>query len=381
MMRCCLALLVCLLSAALVQADAPAAGSSAEAASEAQRAKDERIVQAVLRLPGVKLDTKPEAKAAVLRHLARIEGEEKYFELVAKLQLAADVAPSLLKQTLAQPEANVGVNCAALLVKAAQIELLKQQLADDKAAAPLATALGLTGLPEAVPLVAPVIDDAERPVAVRVAAVRALGKLPGGERLLVEQVSAGKLASDLKFAAATVLLSSTDETIKQQASQHLSLPATADAQPLPPLAQLVAAQGDATAGKQVFMEKGTCAKCHVVNGEGKEVGPNLSEIGSKLSKEALYLSILDPSAGVSFNYETSQIVTAEGQIVVGIVVSDTAESLTLKTADAITRVFPKDEVDEVNRIKISLMPADLQRQLTAQDLVNVVEYLTTLKKP
>jgi putative heme-binding domain-containing protein len=118
----------------------------------------------------------------------------------------------------------------------------------------------------------------------------------------------------------------------------------------------------------------------VANGQGKEVGPNLSEIGSKLSKEALYLSILDPSAGVSFNFETSQIVTNEGQVLQGIVISDTPEALTLKTAEAITRAISKSDIEETTKLKISLMPQDLQRQLTAQNLVDIVEYLTTLKK-
>jgi putative heme-binding domain-containing protein len=372
MLRFSLACCVCLVLASW---------STADEADDLQRAKDERVVQTVLRLSGIDLNTKPQAKAAVLRHLARIEGQEKYFELVDKLNLAGDVAPSLLKQTIAQPESNVGVNCAALLLKADKVDALQAAINDkDESAVAVITALGLSGQPKALPLVLPVVTDGERSVAVRSAAVRALGKLPEGEKTLLALVKDEKLASDLKFAAANVLLTSMDEALKQEAGKYLSLPATADAKPLPPVSQLVTMTGDASAGRMVFENKGTCAKCHMVNGQGKEVGPNLSEIGSKLSKEAMYLSILDPSAGVSFNYETSQIVTGEGQIVVGIIVSDTAEAITLKTADAITRTFAKNEVEEVNRMKTSLMPADLQRQLTAQDLVNVVEYLTTLKK-
>ena len=359
---------------------------AADDADDAQKAKDERVVQTVLRLPGFDLNSKPETKAAVLRHLNRIEGEEKYFELVDKLKLAGDVAPGLLKQALANAESNVGVNCLALLLKAEKIDGLQAVLAgkvakaDDATLAAL-TALGLTGQASAMPLVAPLIADAERSVAVRATAVRALGKIPGGEQRLLEIVERGELSNDLKFAAANVLLNSASEAVKEAAGKHLSLPATADSKPLPTIAELVKLSGSAEAGQKLFFtEKTQCAKCHTVNGQGKDVGPNLSEIGSKLSKEALYLSILDPSAGVSFNFETSQVITTEGQIVQGIIVSDTAEAVTLKTADAITRSIPKDEVDEVVKLKVSLMPAELQRLLTAQDLVDMVEYLTTLKK-
>jgi putative heme-binding domain-containing protein len=354
----------------------------ADEADDAQRAKDERVVQTVLRLTGFDLNSKPEAKAAVLRHLGRIEGDEKYLEIVDKLNLAADAAPGLLRQALARPDSSLGVNCVGLLLKADQTAGLKQALAGkDEEAIAILTALGLTGQPKALGLVEPLIADQDRSAAVRSAAVRALGKLPGGEKKLLEVVQAGKLPGDLKFAAANVLLNSADGAIKTEAGKHLTLPATADAKPLPTIPELVKLSGDATAGQALFAsEKAQCAKCHTVNGQGKDVGPNLSEIGSKLSKEALYLSILDPSAGISFNFETSQIVTTEGQVLQGIVVSDTAESVTLKTAEAILRVIPKDDIDEITKLKISLMPQDLQRQLTAQNLVDIVEYLATLKK-
>jgi putative heme-binding domain-containing protein len=354
----------------------------ADDADEAQRAKDERIVQTVLRLPGFDLNAKPEAKVAVLRHLSRMEGQDKYFELVDKLNLAADVAPALLQQAIANPESNAGANCASQLLKADALKPIEETLAgkDDSAAA-LLTALGLSGQAKALPLIEPVLADDERSVAVRSAAVRAIGKVPGGEKKLLAIVEQGKLASDLKFAAANVLLNSSDAAVKEAAGKHLSLPATADAKPLPTIPELVKMAGNASSGAALFAnEKTQCSKCHTVNGQGKDVGPNLSEIGSKLSKEALYLSILDPSAGVSFNFETSEVLTSEGQVLRGIVVSDTAEALTLKTADAITRVIPKAEVDEVTKLKVSLMPQDLQRQLTAQDLVDIVEYLTILKK-
>jgi len=354
----------------------------ANEADDAQRAKDERIVQTVLRLPGFDLNSKPEAKAAVLRHLARIEREEKYFELVDKLNLTAEVAPNLLKQALANPESNLGVNCVVLLLKADQTDDLAKAISDkDEVAVAALTAMGLTGRPKIVALVRPIVIDEQRSVAVRAAAVRAMGRTPHGERTLLQIVVQGKLASDLKFAVANVLLNSADEAIKTEAAKHLTLPATADAQPLPPISQLVKMSGDAAKGQTLFFaEKAQCAKCHIVNGQGKEVGPNLSEIGSKLSKEALYLSILDPSAGVSFNYETSQVVTGDGLSITGIIVSDTAEAITVKTAEAITRVIPRPDIEEINKLKTSIMPSDLQRQLTAQDLVDVVEYLTTLKK-
>jgi putative heme-binding domain-containing protein len=119
----------------------------------------------------------------------------------------------------------------------------------------------------------------------------------------------------------------------------------------------------------------------VVNGEGKEVGPNLSEIGGKLSKPALFESILYPSAGISHNYETYSAVTSDGNVLTGLLVSQTAEAVTLKKEDGLTVTLKPADIEELVKQKISLMPADLQKTMTTQELVDVVEYLTTLKKP
>ena len=143
--------------------------------------------------------------------------------------------------------------------------------------------------------------------------------------------------------------------------------------------QLCGVEATCGKGEIVFATVGTCAKCHVVNGEGKDVGPNLSEIGAKLSRPAIYESILFPSAAISHNFAAYTVVLANGNVVTGLLVSRTADSIAVKGNDAITRTYKMSEVDEVKEQSVSLMPADLQKSMTADDLVNVVEYLTTLK--
>ena len=118
-----------------------------------------------------------------------------------------------------------------------------------------------------------------------------------------------------------------------------------------------------------------------VAGSGKEVGPALTEIGSKLSKQALLESILFPSAGISHNYETYAVVLETGNVVTGLMVSKTDQEIVIKTQDAIVRKFALQEVDELHTVNASLMPADLQKEMSTQDLLDVVEYLMTLKTP
>ena len=359
------------------------AGSLARAEDdEAQKAKDARRVKALLRLSNVDLGAMPEAKASLVRYLAAKTGTEEYLQLVGRFQIR-EAQNELLKLALEKPDDALGVEAARLLLVFHDEKFLSAALEDkdDARAVRLILALGLTGDVKANEFLAPIVTLAERAVAVRTAAVTALGRNLPGQKLLLAVVVEGKLAADLQFAAANALLTSTDAGVKAEAAKHLKLPATADSKPLPPVAELVRQAGHVEEGRKLFATLGTCAKCHKVKGEGKEVGPDLSEIGSKLGKDALYISILDPSAGISHNYETHLFLLEDGSTLSGIIVSETAQQVDVKTAEALVRKLPVSEITSRKKQNISLMPADLQKTLTAQNLIDIVEYLTTLKKP
>lgn len=347
----------------------------------AQRAKDAIVVRTLLRLPGVDLSTKPEAKAALLRYLETIRGSEQYLDIIEKFKLR-ETKDELLRLGLEQSDGTLGVKAAGLLVKFDERELLAKAVADPDAtkAAKIVGVLGLLADARTNDLLLPLITSADLPVAIRSAAVTAVGRNAPGQKRLLDIVEHRKLPMDLQFAAANALLSSPDEVLRSAAAKHLSLPAAASGEPLPPVADLVKRSGDAARGKELFAGLGTCAKCHKVRGEGKEVGPDLSEIGSKLSKEAMYVSILDPSAGVSFNYETWLARTLDGTTLSGILVNQTDDAIELKTAEAVVHKLNRDDLEALKKQPISLMPADLQKQLKAQDLVDIVEFLATLKK-
>jgi putative heme-binding domain-containing protein len=357
----------------------PAAASADDAV---QKAKDALIVRTLLRLPGVDLSTKPEAKAALLRHLETIRGSEQYLEIVEKFKLR-ECAGELLKLAADERDGSLAVKAAALLIKWDERALLTTAIhnPDPAKAAQFVNVLGLAADARTNDLIFPLVLNAELPLAIRSAAVTALGRNAPGQKLLLGLVEQSKLPADVNFAAANVLLSSADEAIRTAAGKHLSLPAAAGGEPLPPIAELVQRSGEAARGKELFAGVGTCAKCHKVRGEGKEVGPDLSEIGSKLSQEAMYVSILDPNAGVSVNYETWLARTLDGTTLSGVLVSQTDDAIELKTAEAIVHKLKRDDLDGLKKQTISLMPADLQKQLKAQDLVDIVEYLATLKKP
>lgn len=350
-------------------------------ADDAQAAKDAAIIETLLRLQNIDVNGNEKLKAAVTRYLATKRGTLRYVELVEHFKLR-DAGDELIRLAVADPTSTLGVRSVGLLLKLENKELLKKSIdsKDEKSPVAVVTALGLVANKPAIDLLMPIVTDMKYPSEVRVTAARGLVRNRSGERFLLDLVTSKRLPKDLTFVAGDILHASADAAIRKEIAKHIQLPATAAGEPLPPVAQLVKLQGNFSHGQKIFSTTGTCASCHIVHKQGKEVGPNLSEIGSKLSREAMYVSILDPSAGISHNYETYSIVTLDGVVVTGIKISETDDSITLKTAKAIVQKIAKDDIDEMQKQKISLMPANLQKLMKVQDLVDVVEYLTTLKK-
>ncbi len=342
--------------------------------------RDALIVESLLRLSSVDLDAKPKTKAAVLRYLRANPGSEQFFQLIERFGIK-DAAGPLLDLAVAQPNETAGVKAAELLMKLDR-ERIAQTIGGDDApcAAALIAALGNGGGNEVSHLLEPTVTDASRPLAVRSAAAVAVGKSASGEKYLLGLAKDKKLPADLNFTVANVLMASAQGDIRAAAGEYLQLPASAGATPLPPLAKLLEMKGAVPHGKELFQTTATCAKCHIVDGQGKDIGPNLSEIGTKLGKEALLVAILDPSAGISHNYETYVAVTDDGKVISGLLMSKTDDDVSLKDINGIVHALKMSEVEEFKKLPTSIMPADLQKLMSAQDLTDVVEYLLTLKK-
>ena len=218
------------------------------------------------------------------------------------------------------------------------------------------------------------------PVELRREALKGASRSRQGATELVKLAESQKFDESLAPALSAALYSSAFEDVRAAAVKLFPLPPGKDAKPLPSLSELARLRGNVDHGRKMFGTTGKCNTCHIINGEGKEVGPNLSEIGAKLSKQALFESIIFPSAGISHNYESWTLVLHDGTTQTGIIISEDSEKLSLKGNDAIVRSFPLKDIDERTKQKISLMPADLAKQLSVEEMADVVEYLATLKK-
>ena len=94
----------------------------------------------------------------------------------------------------------------------------------------------------------------------------------------------------------------------------------------------------------------------------------------------MYVSILDPSAAVSHNFETYSVLTVDGLAVTGLLISETDQAVTLRNSEGIDKIIDQDDIEIFKKQKVSLMPQDLQKLMTVEQLVNLVEYTLTLRK-
>ncbi len=354
----------------------------AQAADAEEQEKIKTAVEALTRLENVNLEEKPAMKAAVERVLAKTRGTVAFVKLVEHFHLTNQNA-GLIEVAVNNPGNDSGVAAVRLVLAAKDVPSIEKalQTMDSGSAARVVEVLGHAQDKQTVPVLEPLVTDEQRPPAVRRAAVAALAQTQAGAAALLALAKQDKLPDNLKFLAASVLHAVRWPEIKAAAAQVLPLPAGQNAQPLPPLAELVKRSGDAAQGAAIYRRENVgCIKCHQVRGEGRDVGPALSEIGSKLPKEALFEAILDPSAGISMGFEAWQVQLKSGDDAYGLKASETTVEIAIKDINGLVTRYQQSEVASREQSKISIMPTGLQQTMSTQELVDLVEYLFSLKK-
>jgi putative heme-binding domain-containing protein len=335
-------------------------------------------VDALTRLEGVDLSKNPALQQRVLKVLEKTRGTPGFVRLVKHFQLPGQ-EPGLLEVAVAQPKEENGIEAAGLVLVSQRTDAIKTSLEkNDAKAVALAEALGNTGHRSAVPFLLPILNSASGSAELRRQAVLSLVKTSDGAKELLTLTKDGKLSPELKSLAVTELTQVRWEDIRTAANQLKGQSVVT----MPPLAELLKMQGDPLNGQKVFQRASPgCNNCHVVQGQGTELGPNLSEIGSKLAKEALYQSILEPSAGISFGFEAFTLTLKDGDEAYGLIASETSDEILVKSVGGIVTRHKKNNVVSRQKSTLSIMPAGLEAGMTVQELVDLVEYLGQLKKP
>ncbi len=136
------------------------------------------------------------------------------------------------------------------------------------------------------------------------------------------------------------------------------------------------ASPDAANGKQVFQKQ--CTACHLLEGIGKPVGPNLTALTDK-SKPAMLAAILDPNRAVEEKFLNYVLVVDSGQVYEGMLAEETATSITLATATGERKTILRKNIEALKATGKSLMPEGLEQVLNEKDMTDVIAYVQSVK--
>jgi cytochrome c oxidase cbb3-type subunit 3 len=151
--------------------------------------------------------------------------------------------------------------------------------------------------------------------------------------------------------------------------------------------------GDPVNGKKIYSGTAGCSNCHMVNGSGGLLGPDLSRVGASRSVSYLIDSIrqpdkelstgmLDPNNhyGLPLVYDTVTVLTAGGRRITGVARNEDTFSVQLLATDQSLQFFLKKDVKDVIHERKSLMPPYPEEVLSALQLQDLLAYLETLRR-
>lgn len=219
------------------------------------------------------------------------------------------------------------------------------------------------------------------PVRQQVVAAAAAHK-PGAEYLLTSYQEK-KINKDLTADLSRLLRNSPFPDIKKKAQGMLPAPPKLDPKLLPSIPALLTRKGNVEKGRQIYLaslkSNVQCMKCHTVNREGGNVGPDLSAIGSKESREKLLESILYPDRAINHHYVTWVIEDQDGKIYQGVIGEEQPGFLTLRDANVKEYKILTKDIANKKKIEKSIMPDNLLLYMSEEELIDLVEYLYSLK--
>jgi quinoprotein glucose dehydrogenase len=233
---------------------------------------------------------------------------------------------------------------------------------------------------KALPMLARVLEKGE--IVERQAALAVLAdlKTPGADELIAKQLD--KLLNKESPAEATLDL--LEAAARRPAAEVKDRLARFDAarpkdDPLAAYRETLVG-GDAERGKRIFYYKSetTCLKCHKVNGEGGDVGPDMKGIGAKQNREYLLESIVYPDKQIAKGYESVLLELKDGRAFSGVLKGEDDKEIRLLTAEGKLLKLAKADID-TRQVGKSAMPEDEIKKLSKSELRDLIEFLAGLK--
>ncbi|MEQ8791877.1 MAG: GDSL-type esterase/lipase family protein [Pirellulaceae bacterium] len=148
------------------------------------------------------------------------------------------------------------------------------------------------------------------------------------------------------------------------------------------VSELTKLKGNRGNGEVVFSR--VCSVCHRINDRGVNFGPDLTKIRERIKdgdlRASIIHSIVEPNREIAEPYQTLQVVTVDGKVLNGFLEAENGKQLVLRAAGGKLVELPLDEIDERIVSKVSSMPEGLAFSIAPDELLDLVEYLTSLNK-
>ncbi len=209
--------------------------------------------------------------------------------------------------------------------------------------------------------------------------------IPGQERLaellvantttakrLMEKMQAGEINPALMDTMSRWRFQrSTNEELKTLADSLFGQPSGDRAEVMQTYHKALENKGSIEKGQQHFTM--ICSVCHIVDGVGNEIGPDITDVRNKPA-EALLSDILDPNRAVEARWTAYTVETTDGRTLLGLVVAETADSVTLK-GPGINETLPRSQIKSMTESGQSLMPVGLEAALSPEQMSDLLAYL------
>lgn len=130
--------------------------------------------------------------------------------------------------------------------------------------------------------------------------------------------------------------------------------------------------GDAKLGKKLFINH--CSACHRIDGQGTNVGPDISDTRTKTAG-SLLTSILDPNAAIDASYIQYSVLTLDGRVLDGLLIDESSESVTLQQKGGERVTVPRQDIDRMQAPGISLMPEGFEQTMDPNAMSHLLAYL------
>ncbi len=205
---------------------------------------------------------------------------------------------------------------------------------------------------------------------------------PEWSRSLLVALEKGTVsATDLSLDQSQQLTNHPDKKLAERARVLLALggrlPSPDRKKVLDEYMPLVEKTGDAHKGFEVF--KSICAKCHRHGDTGETIAPNLTGFNVH-PKSKILQKMLDPNSSVEGNYRQYTVTTKSGRVINGLLAAETKTALEIVDTEAKRHVVLRDDIDEMTASNRTIMPEGFEKQLSKDDFVNLLEFLTAKGK-